>query len=172
MSKPIPRAILEAINEAFSMLPSKMDTAQARVLVYAIGLQESGFEFRRQVVMSGGRLQPVGPAKGFWQFERRGGCHGVVSHFASRYWMADVCRERGCLFTSAALWDAIEHDDVLAAAAARLLLFTDQSRLPDVGDQAGAWRTYERVWRPGQPHPSAWARNYAQAIQQLQLETA
>lgn len=160
----IPNHVTAAVDQALGLLPNKMDTPQARVMMFAIGLQESGFEFRRQVVSMGGRLQPLGPAKGYWQFERRGGCHGVVSHFASRFWMADVCKARGCAFSSAALWDAIEHDDVLAAAAARLLLFTDQQRLPDLGDEKGAWQTYIRVWRPGQPHPHTWGRKYAQAL--------
>lgn len=160
----IPSHVTAAVDQALALLPHKMDTPQARALLYAIGLQESGFEFRRQVVVMGGTLQPLGPAKGYWQFERRGGCHGVVSHFASRYWMADVCKERGCVFTSAALWDAIEHDDVLAAAAARLLLFTDQQALPALGDERSAWNYYTRVWRPGKPHPHTWPRKYAQAL--------
>lgn len=161
----IPNHVTAAVDQALGLLPNKMDTPQARVMMFAIGLQESeDFQHRRQIVMRDGRLQPVGPAKGYWQFERRGGCHGVVSHFASRYWMADVCKARGCEFTSAALWDAIERDDVLAAAAARLLLFTDQARLPDLGDEKGAWQTYTRVWRPGKPHPTEWPPRYAKAL--------
>lgn len=160
----IPNHVIVAVDQALKLLPYKMDTPEARVMLFAIGLQESGFQERRQIVMRDGRPQPVGPAKGYWQFERRGGCYGVVSHFASRYWMADVCAARNCAFTSAALWDAIENDDVLAAAAARLLLFTDQARLPALGDEKGAWQTYTRVWRPGKPHPAAWPKRYAEAL--------
>lgn len=160
----IPNHVTAAVDQALKLLPGKMDTPEARVMLFAIGLQESGFEYRRQVIKSGGLLLPLGPAKGYWQFERRGGCYGVVSHFASRYWMADVCAARNCAFTSAALWDAIENDDVLAAAAARLLLFTDQHRLPALSDVEGAWKYYLRVWGPGKPHPTEWPGRYAKAL--------
>jgi hypothetical protein len=152
----------EAINQAFALLPGAMDSREARVMLLAIGLQESRFTARRQLV--GNPPRPTGPAKGFWQFERGGGCRGVITHAASRYWMARVCHQRGVALTAQALWDAIENDDVLAAAAARLLLFTDPRRLPALGDESGAWNLYIRVWRPGKPHRQTWSRLYAQAM--------
>jgi hypothetical protein len=88
----------------------------------------------------------------------------VVDHPASRYWMAKACAARGVAFTATALWNAIEHDDVLAAAAARLLLFTDPRALPGLGDEAEAWRCYMRNWRPGKPHRTTWPDLYAQAL--------
>lgn len=151
------------INEAMALLPAPMDSPAARVMLLAIGLQESRFEHRYQVLDGGGK----GPARGYWQFERGGGCAGVLRHAASRYWMHSVCKVRGCDPTPRALWLAIEHDDVLAAAAARLLLFTDPKRLPVVGDQAGALALYLRVWRPGKPHPSTWPKLYSQAMAEL-----
>ncbi|WP_447751835.1 hypothetical protein [Pseudomonas nicosulfuronedens] len=51
------------------------------------------------------------------------------------------------------MWAAIEHDDILAACMARLLLFTDPARLPALGDESGAWDMYLRVWHPGKPRP-------------------
>jgi hypothetical protein len=131
-------------------------------MLVGIGLQESRFAHRRQLV--GNPPRPTGPARGYWQFERGGGCAGVLTHPASRYWMYRVCGMRGCKPTAHALWVAIEQDDVLAAAAARLLLFTDPRRLPAVGDEAGAWALYMRVWRPGKPHRSTWPALYAQAV--------
>ena len=154
----------DAINQALALLPAAMDTRAARVMLVAIGLQESRFTARRQLV--GNPPRPVGPAKGFWQFEQGGGCVGVVTHQASRYWMAQVCRQQGVAFTARPIWNAIERDDVLAAAAARLLLFTDPKRLPDVGDEDGAWRLYIRTWRPGKPHRSTWPALYAQAVRE------
>jgi hypothetical protein len=151
-----------AIDEALALLPAAMDSPQARVMLIAIGLQESRFAHRRQLV--GNPPRPTGPARGYWQFERGGGCTGVLTHPASRYWMHQVCGQRGCKPTPSALWAAIEQDDVLAAAAARLLLFTDPKRLPSVGDEAGAWALYLRVWRPGKPHRSTWSALYAQAL--------
>lgn len=156
--------IKHAVSKALFMLPPAMTSPQARVMLYAIGLQESRFEFRRQMIKKGGELLPLGPAKSFWQFERGGGCKGVVEHPASRYWMAQVCAARNVPFNATAIWNAIETDDVLAAAAARLLLFTDPKRLPDVGDVKGAWNLYARTWRPGKPHPETWAGFYAEAM--------
>jgi hypothetical protein len=152
-----------SINEALRLLPGAMDSTEARVMLYAIGLQESRFSHRFQVVQGspGGK----GPARGFWQFERGGGCKGVVSHPASRYWMHKVCESRGVVFNATAIWNAIETDDVLAAAAARLLMFTDPRSLPSAGDVNGAWNLYIRVWRPGKPHRQTWDALHRQAVQ-------
>lgn len=157
----IPAEVRGAITKALYMLPPPMTSPEARVMLYAIGLQESRFLHRRQIVNG----KPTGPAKGFWQFERGGGCRGVVEHPASRYWMHRVCAAREVKFTAQGVWDAIQHDDVLAAAAARLLLFTDPKRLPALGDEKGAWALYMRVWRPGKPHPQTWPGLYAEAME-------
>lgn len=154
-------AIIRSIGDALAMLPAQMNSPQAHVMLHAIGLQESRFTARRQLV--GNPPRPTGPAKGFWQFERLGGCKGVVNHDASRYWMAQVCAARKVDFTATAIWNGIETDDVLAAATARLLLFTDPRKLPEVGDSSGAWNLYIRTWRPGKPHRATWDDFYAQA---------
>lgn len=153
---------MKAIDDALALLPSAMDTDRARVMLLAIGLQESRLEHRRQLV--GNPSRPVGPAKGLWQFERGGGCKGVVEHPASRYWMWTVCKARGVELNATAIWNAIEHDDVLAAALARLLLFTDPRPLPHLGEEREAWNLYIRTWRPGKPHRHTWPDLYAQAL--------
>lgn len=158
----IPDNIKHAVSKALFMLPPAMTSPQARVMLYAIGLQESRFQHRDQVDKPGRFVK--GPALGFWQFERGGGCRGVVEHPASRYWMAQVCAARNVAFTQTAIWYAIENDDVLAAAAARLLLFTDPKRLPAVGEEKAAWNLYARTWRPGKPHPETWPALYAEAV--------
>lgn len=158
----IDSAILDSIDTALDLLPRAMTSDSARVKLYAIGLQESRFEHRFQVVQ--GRPGAKGPARGFWQFERGGGCKGVVTHPASRYWMHQVCQARGVAFNTTAIWNAIETDDVLAAAAARLLLFTDPKRLPAPDDADGAWNLYIRTWRPGKPHRKTWDAFHAQAL--------
>lgn len=163
-----------AINPALALLPAAMDSAEARVMLLAIGLQESRFEHRYQVVQ--GRPGAKGPARGFWQFERgtresRGGVWGVYLHPASRYWLSAACAARGVAFEPAAIWQAVEHDDVLAAALARLLLFTDAKRLPAVGDAAAAWDLYaRRTWRPGKPHRQTWDAFHAQAVAAVSAE--
>lgn len=155
-------ALSNVIGPALALLPSVMDSPEARVLLVGISLQESELKERRQLV--GSPPRPIGPAKGLWQFEAYGGCRGVIQHAASRYWMHSVCTARGVQFAATALWNAIEHDDVLAAATARLLLFTDPRRLPSLGDEQGAWHLYIRTWRPGRPHPHTWPDNYAKAL--------
>jgi hypothetical protein len=144
----------QAISEALDLLPAKMRSP--------IGLQESRFVHRRQMV--GSPPRPTGPAKGFWQFERGGGCIGVINHPASRPHMQRVCEARGVAFDADSLWNAIEFDDVLAAAAARLLLYTDPRALPKLGEPAAAWDFYLRVWRPGKPHRATWDGFYLEAF--------
>jgi hypothetical protein len=153
---------LLAIEPALRLLPGAMDTPEARVQLLAIGLQESRLTARRQLV--GSPPRPTGPATGLWQFERGGGVRGVLEHQASRYWMHRVCHEREVKPVAAEVWKALQHDDILAAAAARLLLFTDPRRLPALGDEAGAWQCYIRTWRPGKPHRNTWPALYAVAM--------
>lgn len=155
-------AVLDTIDGALALLPSAMSSPEARVGMYAIGLQESRLKHRRQLV--GNPPKPTGPAKGLWQFERGGGCKGVVTHPASRYWMHRVCTRQGVPFNATALWNQLEHDDGLAAVAARLLLFTDPRKLPALGDAKGMWNLYIRTWRPGKPKRKTWGAFYAQAL--------
>lgn len=148
-----------AIDPALAMLPAKMDTPAARVQLLAIGLQESRFLYRRQL--------GNGPARGLWQFERTGGVRGVLTHPASREYAYRICGGRGLSPVAAAVHPALETDDVLAAAFARLLMWTDGWRLPAVGDAQGGWEMYIRTWRPGKPHPQTWAGLYAQALAEV-----
>lgn len=155
-----PPPVRQAVDEALGLLPNAMDTADARVMIYAIGLQESRFQHRRQLVKKAGELVPEGPAKGFWQFERGGGCRGVLEHWASRDLARTLCVAHGVHATPQALWDALEHNDVLAASIARLLLWTDPKPLPkrnEAGAEEAGWAYYLRTWRPG-----AWTRGNAQ----------
>ncbi|MFE0843120.1 hypothetical protein [Achromobacter insolitus] len=147
--------ILTAVNPALALLPVKMATTAARVQLLAIGLQESRFLHRRQI---------KGPAMGFWQFERGGGVRGVLSHPSSWQAAREVCAARGVKPTATDVYNMLEHDDVLAAAFARLLLWTDPARLPAVGEVDAAWALYLRTWRPGKPHPQTWGGLYAQAL--------
>lgn len=147
-----------AIAPALAMLPARMRSDAAEVLLLAIGLQESGLVHRHQI---------GGPAHGLLQFERGGGVRGVMSHPASKDHAARVCIERGVEPTVVAAFDAIEFDDVLAMAFGRLLLWTDPEPLPDVQDAQGAWDLYLRVWRPGKPHRHTWDQIYARAVREV-----
>ncbi|MBS0430488.1 MAG: hypothetical protein JSR41_24645 [Proteobacteria bacterium] len=142
------------INPALALLPARMDSYEARVMLLTIGQQESRFQYRRQMV--GSPPQPTGPAMGFWQFERGGGVKGVMTHPAVASLARMLCEARGVPFEADAIWRAIENDDVLAAGLARLLLFTDPKPLPDVKAVDSAWNYYVRTWRPGKPHAQTW----------------
>nr|WP_249363980.1 hypothetical protein [Bordetella trematum] len=165
-----------AINPALALLPPGMDTPAARVMLLSIGLQESRFEHRRQLV--GRPPRPVGPAKSFWQGEEGGGMvRGVRLHAATRSLAAELYRARGVAPSDAAIWEAIEFDDVLAAGLARLLLWSDPQRLPAVGDEDGSWALYLRTWRPGaytrgtpgerNALRAKWASNYGAAMREV-----
>jgi hypothetical protein len=148
-----------AIEPALLLLPARMESVEATVQLLAVGLQESRFEHRRQI---------GGPARSFWQAEKGGGMvHGVLRHPATKKHALAVCDARGVRPADEAVYVAIEHDDVLAAALARLLLFTDPYPLPKLGDAAGAWGYYLRTWRPGNPHPHTWDALYTKAIEAM-----
>ncbi|CUJ78615.1 Uncharacterised protein [Achromobacter sp. 2789STDY5608633] len=153
-----------ALNLGLALLPARMDTPEARVMLLAIGLQESRFVHRRQI---------GGPARGFWQFEKgtrasRGGVWGVFLHAASKDHLAALCKARSVAGDPDAIYGALEYDDVLAAGVARLLLWTDPKALPPVGDASAGWELYLRTWRPGKPHPQTWPDLYRQAAAQVQ----
>ena len=157
-----------AIKPALALLPARMSSPEAEVMLLAIGLQESRFEHRRQLV--GSPPRPTGPAKSFWQAEQGGGMVSGLLHYHDdrvRDLAVGLCAVRGVEPAPRALWDAIEQDDVLAAGLARLLLWTDPGRLPRLGDAGGAWQLYVRTWRPGKPHRSTWADLYEQALAEV-----
>lgn len=137
-----------AIEPALALLPSIMDTPSARVLLLAFGLQESRFEHRDQLE-KGGKNTALGPALSFWQFERAGGVLGVLQHKASRIHAVRICTARGVAADSRSVWERMATDDVLGAAFARLLIWTDPIAMPAPTDEEAAWRLYLRTWRPG-----------------------
>lgn len=140
----------DAVNESYKLLPLKMDSHFARVNQAAIGQQESGYLVRRQY--------GNGPARGYWQFEEGGGVKGVMEHKASSELARSVCHARGVPFVRRAVWEALETDDVLAAAFCRLLMWTDSGKLPTT--EADGWAMYARTWRPGRPHPDKWPASW------------
>lgn len=164
----IPASVREAVAAALALLPPAMSGAKAECAMYAIGLQESEFLHRYQLPRNPNRPGAAikkGPARGLWQFERGGGVRGVMTHPASLYHARRICELRDVPFEEAAIWEALEFDDVLAAAFARLLLWTDSRPLPAIGDVEGMWAYYLRNWRPGEPHKSKWPRCYAAAVE-------
>lgn len=151
-----------AIAPALALLPARMSGLETEVLLLAIGLQESRLTHRRQI---------GGPARGLWQFERGGGVSGVLRHAATRDHALRVCDARSVAPVPEQVYQRLEYDDVLAAAFARLFLWTDPKPLPAVGEIGAAWDYYLRTWRPGKPHQYTWDTLYARAMDAV-LEVA
>lgn len=150
------------MEPAMDLLPARMGSIEARIMLLAIALQESGLAHRWQVVDLR-RPAIKGLARGLMQFEKGGGVKGVLTHPASRDYAADVCLARGVVAAPIQVYQALDQDDVLAVALGRLLLWTDPRALPAADDVLGGWNLYQRVWRPGKPHPDKWAGNHAVA---------
>lgn len=144
----------QLIDTSMPLLPARMDSPKSWVMLLAIGLQESRFEHTHQI---------GGPAHGYWQFESGGGVKGVMNHDASKGYARDVCARLGVGWDRNVVFEAIERDQVLACAFARLLLWTDPKSLPAIGAQTAAWETYTWNWRPGKPHPNTWPAYYQAA---------
>ena len=152
--------IATILDPALRLLPH-MDSPKARMMLLAIGLQESRFEHRRQI---------GGPARGYWQFESGGGVRGVLSHKTSSYDAAKICHARGVGSSTKEVYERLEHDDILACCFARLLLWTDAHPLPMIGEVDTSWEYYLRTWRPGKPHRHTWDELYKQAHNLLMAE--
>lgn len=149
-------AIIEyAINPAMVLLPPKMTSDKATVMLLAIGLQESRLTHRAQI---------GGPAKSFLQFESGGGVKGVMAHSASSAPAQALCQSLAVPFDRSAIFNAMEFNDVLAFGLGRLLLYTDPKALPEIGDTQATWDLYNRVWRPGRPHRQTWDELYSIAV--------
>lgn len=149
-----------AINPAFTLLPPRMESEQARVMMLGITLQEADGVYR---VQKGG-----GPAHGLWQFEEGGSVHGVMTHHATKGYAGVLCASRRCMWDERAVWEALARDDILAAAFARLLLYTHPHPLPEVdASEDETWDYYKFLWRPGKPRRVDWSANHAAARAQI-----
>lgn len=153
---PLAEVVSKILAPGLALLPINMDTPRARLMLLTIGRQESRFQYRRQT--------GNGPARGFWQFEQGGSVKGVMTHPATCGHAHRVCEERGVPWDRPTVWAALEQDDLLACAFARLNLWWAPGALPEIGDYDGAWKLYADVtWRPGKPHRETWNGYYDEA---------
>ena len=136
-----------ALEPAMTLLPTKM-TGGFKLLT-AIALQESGLAHRKQI---------SGPARSFWQFEPVG-IEGVETHPATAQHATEV--RLALSIERDEVYEAIQYNDVLAAAYARLLLWRHPKPLPL--DQGKAWDYYVSLWRPGHERPERWVKAWAAA---------
>lgn len=158
--------LAKAIDPALAMLSPlgvKSDD-RARVWLLAIAGQEGDWRHRRQI---------GGPARSYWQGELTGGMILILNHPATRVAALKVCEALDVGEPNLGPWvkpsdrtvyEAIAWHDVLAAALARLLLYSDPAALPDVGQRDAGWAYYLRTWRPGAPHPEKWASCHDAAL--------
>jgi hypothetical protein len=132
----------------------------ARVFLLCITAQEVGSTLTARY--QNAPSSSPGPARGFWQFEQGGGVHGIFTHKSTSELVRRLCEVCSVAPNEPAIWRALEGHDLLAAACARALLFTDPYAVPTEKDPA--WVCYaERLWRPGKPHPETWAPNWTMA---------
>lgn len=153
------------LTPTFELLPAKMGSQEARVMLLTTALQESGLLHRYQLVQ--GRPGVKGPARGLWQFERGGGVRGVLTHSASAGLAKEIQAKLGHGVGIDNAYQALEKDDVFAAVMARLLYYTDPYNLPEIGQAQRAWRLYERTWRPGKPKPDTWESHYNNVVTKI-----
>lgn len=144
----IPQQALKlCIGPALHLLPAKMATPHAEAMLIAVALQESRFKHRVQI---------SGPARSYWQFELVG-IEGVMTHHVTDDMATMVLSALDYPHDNAVhVFTAIQYDQVLAAAMARLLLYTVPKPLPGRDDAEEGWSQYMSAWRPGKPHPATW----------------
>ena len=128
-------------------LPADMRSPEAMAMLFAIGMQESRFEYRFQI---------GGPARGFFQFEENGGIAGVLAHPATGDIIRGVCFALIITPTKEDCYDAVAYNDPLAVCFARLLLWTLTDSLPGMNEYDKGWTQYLAAWRPGRPRIDTW----------------
>jgi hypothetical protein len=149
--------LLRAIEPGLSLLPSYMTSDAARVMLMAIAIQESNIAARAQI----GR----GPARGYWQFEPAGVEAVLKQTPALAQAVLSTC---DIPLTDAS--SAVQYNDPVACAFARLILWFETSPLPAIGDTSGSWHYYCRCWRPGKPDENRWPMAHATAVNTVAAE--
>ncbi len=142
------------IPGSYCLLPVSMNSREASAMLLAIGLQESKFEYRRQI---------RGPALSFWQAESGGGFRGLLSIHETRKIAREVLAVMAYGEPDPGDFQAIEDNDILACCGARLLLWTVPQALPSEGNADEGWTQYMLSWRPGRPHRQTWNECFARA---------
>lgn len=136
-----------------ALLPQALDSQSAKAMLMAVAMQESRFDARRQL---------GGPAHGFWQFEL-GGIRASLNHKVSGPLLCAVLDRLDYDREPQTSYTAIEHNDVLAFAFARCLLYTLPYPLPLQHEAQEGWDQYVAAWRPGRPRRETWDAFFDQA---------
>jgi len=147
--------LARAIEPGLALLPPNMGADAARVMLMAIAGQETNWSERRQI--------PAGQALGYWQFQQDGTVGLMDKLPALTQSVLDTCD-----LQQSEAWEALQYNDAVACAFARLLLWSHPAPLPAIGDQAGAWAYYRRLWKPGRPDAKRWLSAYPIAVSTVQ----
>lgn len=143
------------------LLPEKMDSPEVRVLMVAIGLQESRFQDRYQL--------PGGPGRSFWHFDEIAIAR-ILTHPSTVAFTRQVCNFLRIKHCTSSCYISIAYNDALASVFARLNLWIEENfisdpvDLPLLGQVDKAWSYYIRVWNPEKPRPELWDEFYSQAV--------
>lgn len=136
----------------------KVDIAsiEAKLLLIAIGIQESGLTARRQF--------GHGPARSWWQIEELTALDTIQRWRPLKAYLTYL--EIPIPIHTATLFGyVLQYSEYAACGIARGILALDPSPLPTVGDLSGAWETYRRCWRPGKPRLEKWDSSYQLALE-------
>lgn len=164
------RRIILPVHEHLARTYDIPVSINANGLVVAIGFHESAFGTRDQRDAA----NAVGPATGYYQFERLGGVVEVLQARKTKEIAAALCARAGVAATPDQVWRrfATPAGDELATAFARLLLWKDPARLPaaDFSGVMDAYRMYDRNWRPGAKRPHDWTTSWAVSLEIVNIQ--
>lgn len=139
--------VVESMPEKYSY-----NTRDASRLLYAIGLQESEFQHRKQI---------KGPAKGFFQFEPIA-CLEVINRDKP------LLEQHKLPTNHRDLYNVLQWSEVGMILSARILLYYGSPyRLPKKHETEHAWQNYLKAWRPGKPRLGDWWGNWSKSCQEF-----
>src|ERR1044072_3822106 len=130
--------LIRAIEPGLSLLPGYMASDCAKIWLMTIAGQETNLTARKQM---GG-----GPATSYWQFEQA----GVDAVLRAQPKLAEAVLAT-CDIDASEVHAALQYNDSVACAFARLLLWSDPAALPLASNTAAGWNAYLKTWRPGKP---------------------
>lgn len=136
-----------------SLLPPFMTSPEARVLLVAIAMQETGLMTRSEV---------GGTAFGFYQFMVIG-VDGVFANGETGHLAVDVAKSLQ-IPVDENFYEAVRWNDHMGTVLARLNLWPDPAPLPAIGAEAEARNYYARIWRPKIVAVQRWPAAYNAAI--------
>ena len=153
------------IPAAYSLLPGQMNNGEATAEMLAIGLHESLFKARVQGKIRSLRTYEdfdptAGPARGLWQFERKGGVAEILTSSDTKDIAIPICKMFLIDPNINAVHAALGFHDVLAAVFARLLLWRDSRPMPTPLEAVKGYSIYLRNWRPNPDAAAAHAKDW------------